>query len=173
MRVLILEVNSEELIKGIIKEGKKSEMPSIKDDWVFNFNKHIELRGKTAFILVKEATPKIIEGCMIFSLHETFGPYMDYLEVSPHNKGINGKHKLVADCLIAFACGLSFEKGLNEDKGILTFQAFSTNQEATKRLENFYFTKYGAIMNPLGYMEIYPNESRILIEKYLNNKELE
>lgn len=54
-------------------------MPSITDGWVFNFNKHSLAKGKRAFVLIKEDSPAIIEGCMIFSIHETFGPYMDYL----------------------------------------------------------------------------------------------
>lgn len=171
MKVLILEVDSNELIRGKIREGKRTDMPSMKDGWYFNFNKHIQAKDKTGFILVKEATPQIIEGSMIFSMHETFGPYMDYLEVAPHNKGQNGKYKRVSGSLIAYACGLSFANGVNEDKGILTFQAYSKGKDSTKKLEKFYRTKYGAIMNPLGFMEIHPDQSRLLIEEYLNAKE--
>lgn len=171
MKVLILEVDSNELIRGVIHEGKAKEMPSVKDSWQFNFNKHSIPKDKTAFILVKEDTPTIIEGCMIFSIHDTFGPYMDYLEVAPHNKGPKGKYKRVSGCLIAYACGLSFEKGKNEDKGILTFKAYSENEEDQKKLQNFYRDKYGAILNPLGYMEIYQDKSGLLIEAYLGDED--
>jgi hypothetical protein len=167
MKVLILEVDSNELISAIIQEGKAKEMPSVKDSWQFNFNKNSLPKDKTAFILVREDTPKIIEGCMIFSIHDTFGPYMDYLEVAPHNKGSKGKYKRVSGCLIAYACGLSFEKGKNEDKGILTFKAYSEKEEDQKKLEKFYRDKYGAILNPLGYMEIYQDKSVLIIEEYL------
>lgn len=171
MKVLILEVDSNELIRGIIQEGNAKEMPSTKDAWQFNFNKYSLPKGKTAFILVKEDTPKIIEGCMIFSMHDTFGPFMDYLEVAPHNKGSEGKYKRVSGCLIAYACGLSFEKGKNEDKGILTFEAFSKNKEDQKNLEKFYRNKYGAVMNPYAFMEIHQNQSRLLIEEYLGDED--
>lgn len=164
MKVLILEVDSDELVRGIIKEGKAKEMPSTKDEWKFNFNKHSLPKDKMAFILVKEDTPSIIEGCMIFSIHETFGPFMDYLEVAPHNKGVSG-------CLVAYACGLSFEKGKNEDKGILTFKAYSENEADEKKLEKFYQDKYGVIMNPFGYMEIHQDQSRLLIEEYLGDED--
>lgn len=170
MKVLILEVDTDELIKGLIREGNKTEMPSIKEEWYFNFNKHIQSKGKRAFVLVKEETPKVIEGCMIFSLHETFGPYMDYLEVAPHNKGRSGKYKRISGSLIAYACGLSFDTGNVEDRGILTFQAYSQDEVSTRRLESFYRKKYGAIMNPLGLMEIHQDRSRQLIEEYLNDK---
>ena len=170
MKVLILEVDKDELIRGTIREGKKTEMPSMKDNWFFNFNKHIQSNDKTGFVLVKEDTPKVIEGCMIFSLHETFGPYMDYLEIAPHNKGRNGKYKRVAGCLIAYACGLSFSKGINHDRGILTFQAYSEGKDSTKELEKYYRDKYGAIMNPFQHMEIHQDQGRHLIEEYLNDK---
>lgn len=65
--------------------GVSNQMPSINDNWVFDFNKHS--KNKMVFKLVKENSPKTIEGCMIFSLHNTSGPYLDYLEVAPHNKG--------------------------------------------------------------------------------------
>ncbi len=171
MRVLIREVKSNEFVGGLIREGKNSEMPSIMDGWLFDFSKNIQQKGKASFILVREDTPKVFEGCMIFSLHETFGPYMDYLEVAPHNKGDGGKYKRVSGCLIAYACGLSFEKGTDEDRGILTFQAFSENDKSTKKLEEFYRDKFGAILNPFGFMEIHQEQSGKLIEEYLNEKE--
>ena len=168
MRVFILEVDLNELISAIIREGIAVEMPSISDGWQFNFSKHSLPKDKTAYILVKEDTPKLVEGCMIFSMHETFGPFMDYLEVAPHNKGRNGKYKRVSGCLIAYACGLSFEKGEGEDKGILTFEAFSKRKENQRKLEKFYRDRYGAVMNPFGFMEIHQNQSLRLIEEYLN-----
>lgn len=170
MRVLILKVDSNELIRGIIKEEKAKKMPSTKDSWYFNFNKHSLPKDKEAYILVVEETPHIIEGCMIFSIHDTFGPFMDYLEVAPQNKGSKGKFKRVSGCLIAYACGLSFEKGRNEDKGILTFRAYSESEESQMKLEKFYRDKYGAKMNPFGYMEIHQDQSLILIDEYLNDE---
>jgi len=51
--------------------------------------------------------------------YEVFSEYLrDYLEVAPHNKESNGKYKLVAACLIAYACGLSFQKGKEVDRWI-------------------------------------------------------
>lgn len=85
MRVLILEARSDEPIKALIIREVSNQMSSINDNWVFDFNKHS--KNKMVFKLVKENSPKTIEGCMIFSLHNTSGPYLDYLEVAPHNKG--------------------------------------------------------------------------------------
>lgn len=171
MRILILEMISGKLINGLIREGLKSELPSIRQNWDFNFSKKAQEKGKSVFILVKEESPALVEGCMIFSVHKDLGPFLDLLEVAPHNKGKNGKHKRVSGCLIAYACGLSFERGENEDKGILTFKAMGKDQESSIVLEKYYRENYGAIMNPLGFMEIYPDRSRLLIEEYLYKKE--
>lgn len=92
---------------------------------------------------------------------------MNYLEVAPHNKGLTGKYKYVAGCLIAF--GLAFEVE-GPDKGILTFQAYGKNATSQKKLETRYQTRYGAKMNPWGYMEIHPDESKRLITLYLNRE---
>ena len=150
------------------KKPTKYFVNSMSDGWVFNFKKVSVRKGKKTFVLVREKSPEIIEGCMIFSEHETFGPYMDLLEVAPQNKGTVGLYKQVAGCLIAYACGLSFEHGVKEDKGILTFQAFGKTNDAQEQLERLYREKYGAIKNPLGFMEIHPDTSKKLIEKYLN-----
>ncbi len=95
---------------------------------------------------------------------------MDYLEVAPHNKGSNGKYKRVAGCLIAYVCGLSFEEGAEKDKGILTFEAFGNDKDSQERIEELYRKKYKAIMNPMKYMEIHPDQSKLLIKEYLSDQ---
>ncbi|MGV3610331.1 MAG: hypothetical protein ACO1N0_05250 [Fluviicola sp.] len=171
MKVRILEVDSDELISAEIRKGDEKEMPSITDGWVFNFNRHSLSKGKRAFVLVKEDSPTIIEGCMIFSIHETFGPFMDYLEVAPHNLGSTGKYKRVAGCLIAYACGRSFKDGVGFNRGVLTFKAFAEDESSQRYLEELYRTKYLAVKNPFGYMEIYTDQSKFLINEYLNDEE--
>lgn len=169
MEVKILEVSSKELKRALIKSGNKNKLPGINENWFFNFKKHSSAAKLKAFILVREDTPAVIEGCLIYSVHETYGPFMNYLEVAPHNKGLTGKYKYVACCLIAFACGLAFEVE-GPDKGILTFQAYGKNATFKKKLETLYQMRYGAKMNPWGYMEIPPDESKRLIALYLNRE---
>jgi hypothetical protein len=167
MEVFILNTTSDKLIPAFIRKGKLEELPSISNSWIFNFRKASQINGKTVFVLVCEETGNILEGCMIFSIHETFGPYMDLLEVAPHNKGNHETYKDVAGCLIAYACGLSFELGQNENKGILTFEAYGKFKESKENLLQLYTSRYGASQNPFGYLEIYPEQGRLLIEKYL------
>lgn len=171
MKVKILEVVSNQLINAEIREGEKKEIPSLTNGWSFDFNKHSLAKGKRAFVLVREESSTIIEGCMIFSMHETFGAFMDYLEVAPRNWGREGKYKRVAGCLIAYACRLSFKEGIGFNKGILTFKAFAEHEDSQRYLEDLYRTKYMAARNPFGYMEIYHDQSKLLINEYLNNDE--
>lgn len=171
MKILILEVSSGESVKALIRSGMLSELPSHLQNWHFNFAKKAKEKGKSAYVLVKEESPTILEGCIIFSLHEVLGPFLDLLEVAPHNKGKAGKYKRVSGCLIAYACGLSFEKGKFEDKGILTFKAMGKEQASSIKLEEYYRERYGALMNPLGFMEIHPDCSRSLMEEYLFKKD--
>jgi hypothetical protein len=171
MKVLILEVKTAQSVKALIRSGMLAELPSPLQNWDFNFAKKAKEKGKSAYVLVKEDSPNILEGCMIFSIHDVLGPFLDLLEVAPHNKGKAGKYKRISGCLIAYACGLSFESGENEDKGILTFKAMGKEKGSHKKLEEYYRKKYGAFMNPIGFMEIYPDQSRNLLEEYLFRKE--
>ena len=120
MQVKILELSSSQLMDAIIKEGEGEKLPSIRDNWVFNFDKYSKLPKAKAYILVNADTENKIEGCMIFS-----------------------------------------------NKGILTFVASSGNAALTKRLEDLYRKKYGAVKNPFGFMEIYQDQSKRLMEEYL------
>jgi hypothetical protein len=38
-------------------------------------------------------------------------------------------------------------------------------------LEKLYRDKYGAIINPFGFMEIHQDEGRLLIEEYLRDED--
>lgn len=171
MRVLIREVKSNELVSGIIREGKKDELPTLMDEWEFDFLKKAKERGKQVYILVKEESQNVIEGCMVFSIHETLGPYLDLLEVAPHNKNSSGKYKRVSGCLIAFACGLSLAQGETLDKGFLSFRAIGREFESAEILEEYYRERYGAIKNFHGFMEIHPEKSKQLIKEYLEKEE--
>jgi len=89
MKVKILEVDSDQLISAEIK-GDKKKCPRWLTVGLLILINIFYRKEKRVFVLVKEDTPTIIEGCMIFSNHEIFGPFMDYLEVASHNWGRNG-----------------------------------------------------------------------------------
>lgn len=112
MKVKILEVSSGNLANGIIRVGKKEEMPSMQTGWIFNFDKHIKILNTIAYVLVSEKTPAIVEGCFIFELKNKQQPHLAYIEIAPHNKGNRKQYDFVAGCMMAFAYKLSVEKGL-------------------------------------------------------------
>src|SRR5687768_8497152 len=119
MRVRILRVNTKEETPAQIVTSGKRKLPSIHDGWRFNFSKHAKSKGALAYVLVTEESPDIIEGCLIYKMMDDEQPYMAYLEIAPHNKGVSRRYDLVAGCLIAFACRLSFQLGKGDYLGWL------------------------------------------------------
>jgi hypothetical protein len=83
----ILECEIEKLIPALIRAGIKAEMPSIHDNWRFNFNRHFVLPHAKAFVLITEENNGQIEGCLIFQMKDKVIPSMAFIEVAPHNRG--------------------------------------------------------------------------------------
>ena len=129
MKVKILKIEAGKLVNAEILEGEKFSLPSLQEGWRFNFPKHAKDKGAFTYVLVSEETPPIIEGCLIYKMRRGLEPYMAYIEIAPHNKGEKKKYDLVAGCLIAFACRLSFIHGKGDYKGWLAFDV----QEADKK----------------------------------------
>lgn len=167
MQVKILKIEHGVLVDAKINE-QKANLPSLHDGWRFNFEKHAKTKNSTTFVLVTEEAPEIIEGCLIYKMLNDEEPYMAYIEIAPHNKGQNKKFDLVAGCLIAFACRLSFTYGKDHFKGWLAFDVQEENKEDEKKLMLLYSKKYKAqrIENTTT-MIISPTNGEALIEKYL------
>lgn len=171
MNVHIIVLGTGEQAKAIIKRGKASEMPSVQEEWKFDFKKQLKnLENATGYILVKEDTPDIIEGCLIFQLIDNIKPFMAYVEVAPHNKGKGKKHDHVAGCLIAFAFQLSLIRGVGTHNGALYFEIGEKRREDEIKLMILYSTKYNAYrLGNSNMMVIYDTDGDNLIEHYLNN----
>jgi hypothetical protein len=146
MKIKILEVKTGDLKDAIIRKGDKKELPSIHEEWKFNFAKQLsKLSNAVAYVLVAEDTPTEIEGCMIFQMVDGEVPKMAYLEIAPHNYGNSKKHDHVAGCLIAYAYKQSFALSKKEHyKGILFFEVSEENPEDEKKLMAHYSKKYNA-----------------------------
>ncbi len=168
MKVKIREVSTDELVGAIIRKGEDGELPSIQDEWRFNFAKQLrKLSNATAYVLVAEDTPKVIEGCMIFQMQGKVVPVMAFLEIAPHNKGDKRKYDYVAGCLIAFAFKQTYIKAKNDYKGYLFFNVLEEDPEDVKKLMQMYSTKYNAIMFDATTMIIVDEGGEELIERYL------
>jgi hypothetical protein len=168
MNVKILKVATQELVRAIIRKGKVEEMPSIQQNWRFNFNRHFNLPNATAYIIVTEETPKVVEGCLIFQMKEKKIPYMAYVEVAPHNQGDKKKYIYVGGCLIAFAYKQSLINGQGDYRGMLFFDVKESNEEEQIKLMGMYSQKYNAKVVNGTTMVIMDEGGDALIEEYLN-----
>jgi hypothetical protein len=173
MKVKILKVATAEEVAALIKKGKVAEMPSIQQDWRFNFDKELKkLKNATGYLLVTEDTPDVIEGCMIFQLRDKKEPYMAFVEVAPHNKKDKKRYDRVAGCLIAYAYQLSLTEGWEHFKGYLQFDVMEQDKEDEKKLMSVYSSKYHAQhIKDTTTMVIVDEAGDTLIAEYLTTPE--
>lgn len=172
MKVTIWNVNFETLESGEIVEYKlfKGDLPSIKDNWRFNFNKHSKKKGFKTYVLITDENKTIVQGCLIFEMKRGIEPYMAYIEVAPHNRGDNKIYDRIAGCLIAYACRLSFIYGEKDYKGWLAFDVLEESEENEIRLMSLYSLKYKAMrIGNSTTMVISPENGELLINEFLNN----
>ena len=169
MKLKIREITADELKEALIREGKGKELPSMHDNWRFNFASQLKnLANAKAYILVRTDTPHIIEGCMIFQWQEKVIPYMAYIETAPHNRSVGKKHDDVAGCLIAYACKLALTSKDVNYKGYLTLDVMEEDPKDEKKLMQIYSGKYGALrIGGTTTMVIEPDEGEKLITRYL------
>jgi len=169
MKVKIIKTATAEEVDALIKKGKISEMPSIQQNWRFNFDKELKkLKNATGYLLVTEETPDVIEGCMIFQLIDKKEPYMAFVEVAPHNKKNAKTYGHVAGCLIAFAYQLSVTEGVGDYNSILQFDVMEEKMEDEVKLMALYSTKYNAKRWGDTTMVIMDDDGEALVKKYLS-----
>lgn len=168
MRVRIIEVRTNQYVDALIRKGDEYKLPSIHEGWRFNFDRHAKGIGAQNFVLVAKESPTVIEGCLIFKMLNDLQPYMAFIEIAPHNRGHKRKYDLVAGCLIAFACRLSFIYGKGNHEGWLGFDVHEPTEEDKLKLLANYSKKYRAKwMQNTTSMFIMPEDGKILREIYL------
>jgi hypothetical protein len=171
MKVKIIKIATAEEVDALIKKGKVKEMPSIQQDWRFNFDKELKkLKNATGYLLVTEEAPEIIQGCMIFQLIDKKEPYMAFVEVAPHNKKDKKLYDHVAGCLIAVAYQLSVTEGVGDYSSMLQFDVLEEKKEDEIKLMALYSTKYNAKQWGDTTMVIVDEHGEALVEKYLHPK---
>lgn len=167
MRVKIVD-SQKQTVEAEIREGKKLRLPSIQSGWRFNFDKHSKIKEAFTFVLITIDNSNEIEGCLIYKMRDKTEPYMAYIEVAPYNRGIDKKYDLVAGCLIAYACRLSFIHGKDAYKGWLAFDVLEEDPVEEKKLMRMYSSKYNAKrFEKSTTMYITPEDGEALIERYL------
>ena len=170
MKVKLLRVDDQVEVEAMILKSQlfKGNLPSITDEWRFNFKKNTKKYGCQTFVLVTEDFYTRAEGCLIFEMKAKVEPYMAYIEIAPHNKGNKRIYQRVAECLIAFACRLSFIYGEAHYKGWLAFDVLEINKENQIKLMALYSKKYNALKFGENTMIISPEDGENLINTYLN-----
>ena len=172
MKVRIIEVATNKDIDALIRERLLKEMPSIHQNWNFNFNKHVRKLNCSGYVLVTDINPNVIEGCMIFEMIEKAIPSIAYLEIAPHNRKPQKRYENIAGCLIAYAFKLSLIKGKGYYKGLLFLDISEEKEEDQQKLMRMYSQKYNAKLYAGGTMVIMDEGGEELIKRYLDPTEL-
>lgn len=168
MKVKLVQATGGQTVSANIITPGDIPLPSLTEGWRFNFRKNSRLQGAQTYIITCEETSGTIEGCLIFIMRNQLEPYMAYVEISPHNKGKNRRYLHVAECLIAFACRLSFMHGSGAFQGWLTFDVLEEKKENEIRLMALYCRKYGALrFEETTTLVIPPEAGEKLIDTFL------
>lgn len=169
MNVKIIKTATSEQVDALIRKGKISEMPSMQQEWRFNFDKELKkLKHATGYLLVTEETPNLIEGCMIFQLIDKKEPYMAFVEIAPHNKSDKRRYDHVAGCLIAYAYQLSVIEGQGDYNSMLQFDVLEEKKENEAKLMALYSSKYHAKrLGSTTTMIIMDEDGEAIVKKYL------
>jgi hypothetical protein len=169
MKITVIHASTGKIVAAEIRDAKQIELPSMQSGWRFNFNKHIKtLPRARAFVLTTVDTPEIVEGCLIFQMMDSVVPYMAFVETAAHNRGDGRRLGLVAECLIAYACRLSFIHGEEHYKGWLTFDVCVEHKKDSDALMGLYCRKYRAVRFGETTMLIQPEDGEVLIQTYLS-----
>jgi len=160
MKVKILEKNTGIEKIAAIQLLIKKELPLKKDGWNFNWNQLFKIEGSLIYKIAIEETPGKIEGVVMLTLYNEEMLFMNNIEVAPHNIGKDKKYDNVAGCLLAFACKKSFELGIGNYQGFLTF-------DSKTELIELYHYKYGATLAMGNKMFFDVVVGKNLMKKYL------
>jgi len=171
MEVKIIKVATNGEVKALIKPAEPIQLPSIQENWRFNFDKQIKkLPNSTAYILVTDETPDTVEGCMVFQMVEKKIPNMAFIEIAPHNRINEKRYERVAGCLIAYAFQRTLIEGKGDYNGILFFDVLEERKQDQQKLMSLYAEKYNAKIYRGTRMVIADEDGHKLIKKYLEPK---
>lgn len=163
MKVQVKDTLSGKLVPAEIMDANFNDMPFKKDGWHFTWRELFRKQGAVFYKLVLDDSPQKIEGMIMLRLLDEGIVYMDCIEVAPHNYGSKGRYDLVAGCLIAYGCRLSFELGKASYNGYLLFESKTV-------LIEMYQNKYGATWAMMGQRMFFTPEAGIkLMELYLRD----
>ena len=159
MNIQLKDALNNKLTDALILPANFKDMPTEKEGWNFNW-KHLFKQGGMFYKVVLKDEPNQVQGLLKVSVANSEIFFMDNLEVSPENYGINGKYDYVAGVLIAYACKLSFEYGKKNYEGYVVFDSKTV-------LIDYYKKKYGATFVFGQRMFFLPETGKKLMKQYL------
>ena len=136
---------------------KSSDLKSIskKTGWNFDWKQEFENFSKEVYKLTIINNQEIVQGLLSISLEKDH-VFMNLLENAPFNIGENKLYEGVAGNLVAYACKISFQKGL---EGFVAFTAKSNLIEHyEKTLGAFHFKNQRMIIDT--------QSAKFLVTKY-------
>ena len=132
---------------------------SRKNGWLFDWKAELNDNKKEVFKLTIVNNSAIIQGIVSLSI-ERDHIFMNLLENAPFNQGKNKMYDGVAGNLVAYACKMSFQQGLD---GFVVFTAKTA-------LIQHYIDTLGAYILAGQRMYIPTHSSQNLVDKYFKNK---
>ena len=135
----------------------KSDLKTVtkKKGWSFNWAQELRQNDREVYKLTIVNNPTVIQGLISFSI-KTDNVFMNLLESAPFNIGQNKIYEGVPGNLVAFACKISFNNGL---------QGFVSFFSKTKLLDH-YTKSLGAYHFGGHLMVISTDPAQILVDKY-------
>ena len=117
----ILNIVSGDSFQTEVSQVTKADVKHIsnKSGWNFNWEHEFADVSREVFKLTIVGNPSIIQGLICLTI-ETDHIFMNLVESAPFNIGKNKLYEGVAGNLVAFACKMSFQRGLD---GYVAFDA--------------------------------------------------
>ncbi len=142
-----------------ILTSKDLKLLSKKNGWEFKWKDEYKHPERDVYKLTIVNNPDIIQGLICIEVKQDH-VFMHLIESAPFNKGKNKVYIGVPGNLVAFACKLSFQRGL---EGNISFLS------KTQLIEH-YEKSIGAVHFGGRVMIIETRAALILIDKYFKNK---
>ena len=132
-----------------------------KNSWVFDWKYELNQPAREVYKLTVTENSSIIQGLISLEIKSDH-IYMHLIESAPFNKGKGKLYAGVPGNLVAFACRLSFQRGLEGNVSFIS----------KTQLINHYVESLGAVHFGGRLMIIDSAAALILINRYFKNREI-
>lgn len=157
--MILQDVETGEIYKGIIEEVTTSELKKLRGNKNFTFDWSKEVNAKVYKITVKHRK-EILGLISLVGISRELRIHINLIESNKLHRGKDKKIKNIPGSLISYACKIAFEQG---------YDGFVSLVPKTELVD--YYRSYGFV--ELGnQMAIFLESSRLLILKYIGDEEI-